>query len=111
MAFVRHPSLGLSTRLLLSRATGTSPVTLVSLRHFSTSPHTLQAQPATSHAKSPRLGTDVHTAYVNPYEGGPSALEKAAHLFFFTEIARGSFTTAAYIVSAVSQVALSQACG
>ncbi|GJJ07242.1 hypothetical protein Clacol_001442 [Clathrus columnatus] len=27
--------------------------------------------------------------YVNPYKDGPSALDKAAHLFFFTEIARG----------------------
>ncbi|KAF8484638.1 NADH-quinone oxidoreductase [Russula ochroleuca] len=101
MAFVRHPSLGLSTRLLLSRATGTPSVTLVSLRHLSTSRRTLQAQPTHStrdsptHAKSPRLETGVYSArdepgkYVNPYEGGPSALEKAAHLFFFTEIVRG----------------------
>jgi len=27
--------------------------------------------------------------YVNPYKGGPSALDKAAELFFFTEILRG----------------------
>jgi hypothetical protein len=100
MAFV-----GLSTRLLLSRATGTPSITLLSLRHFSTSRRTLQAQPAhkssddsTTHIKSPQLGTGVYAArdepgkYVNPYEGGPSALEKAAHLFFFTEIVRGAFT-------------------
>lgn len=100
MAFV-----GLSTRLLLSRATGTPSITLLSLRHFSTSRRTLQAQPAykssddsTTHIKSPQLGTGVYSArdepgkYVNPYEGGPSALEKAAHLFFFTEIVRGAFT-------------------
>ncbi len=105
MAFVRHPSLGLSTRLLYSRNTGTPSIALVSLRHFSTSRRTLQSQPvhhssddSTTHVKSPRLGTGVYAArdepgkYVNPYEGGQSALEKAAHLFFFTEIARGSFT-------------------
>ena len=102
MAFVRHPSLGLSTRLLLSRATGTPSIALLSLRHFSTSRRTLQAQPAHTSSddstKSPRLGTGVYSArdepgkYVNPYEGGPSALEKAAHLFFFTEIVRGAFT-------------------
>lgn len=105
MAFVRHPSLGLSTRLLLTRATGTPSITLLSLRHFSTSRRSLQAQPAhkssddsTTHIQSQQLGTGVYSArnepgkYVNPYEGGPSALEKAAHLFFFTEIVRGAFT-------------------
>jgi hypothetical protein len=91
MAFV-----GLSTRLLLSRATGTPSITLLSLRHFSTSRRTLQAQPA--HKSSDDSRTGVHSArdepgkYVNPYEGGQSALEKAAHLFFFTEIVRGAFT-------------------
>jgi NADH dehydrogenase (ubiquinone) Fe-S protein 8 len=121
MAFVRHPSLGLSTRLLLSRATGTPSITLLSLRHFSASRRTLQAQPAhkssddsTTHIKSPRLETGVYSAggepgkYVNPYEGGQSALEKAAHLFFFTEIVRGN--VAAYVTSTVSE-SPSQACG
>jgi len=99
MAFARRPSLGLSTRLLLSPPTGTPSVSLVALRHFATSRRTLQAQPAqdsVNHVKSPRLlGTGVYSArdepdkYINPYAGGPSALEKAAHLFFFTEIVRG----------------------
>ena len=102
MAFVRHSSLGLSTRLLLSRATGTQSTTLLSLRHLSTTRRALQAQPSHKSSddsvKSPRLGTGVYSArdepgkYVNPYEGGQSALEKAAHLFFFTEIVRGAFT-------------------
>ncbi len=114
MAFVRHLSLGLSTRPLLSRATGTPSIALVSLRHFSTSQRTLQAQPAhdSSHdsTKSSRLGTGVYSArdepgkFVNPYKGGPSALEKAAHLFFFTEIVRGSFNVAAYVVSTLSEL-------
>ena len=100
MAFARHPSLGLSTRLLLSPATGTPSISLVGLRHFATSRRILQAQPAhesANHLKSPRLETGVYSArdepekYVNPYGGGPSALEKAAHIFFFTEIVRGSF--------------------
>jgi len=99
MAFARRAPLGLSTRLLLSPATSTPSLSLVALRHFSTSRRTLQAQPAhdsVNHVNSPRLGTGVYSAkggpdkYVNPYEGGPSALEKAAHLFFFTEIVRGS---------------------
>jgi len=99
MAFARRPPLGLSTRLLLSPTTGTPSLSLVALRHLSTSRRTLQAQPAhdsANHLNSPRLGTDVYSAkeepdkYVNPYKGGPGALEKAAHLFFFTEIVRGS---------------------
>ena len=100
MAFARHPPLRLPTRLLLSPAPGTPSISLVGLRRFATSRRTLQAQPAhesVNHLKSPRLGTGVYSArdepdkYVNPYEGGPSALEKAAHIFFFTEIVRGSF--------------------
>src|SRR5260221_2732414 len=96
MAFARRAPLGLSTRLLLSPTTSTPSLHLLALRHFSTSRRTLQAQPAANHVKSPQLGTGVHSAknepdkYVNPYEGGPSALEKAAHIFFFTEIVRGS---------------------
>lgn len=35
--------------------------------------------------------TTQSTSYVNPYKGGPSALEKAVHLFFFTEIIRGIY--------------------
>lgn len=100
MAFARRPPLRLSTRLLLSPAAGSPSISLVGLRHISTSRRTLQAQPvheSANHLKSPQLGTGVYSArdepgkYVNPYEGGPSALEKAAHLFFFTEIVRGSF--------------------
>ncbi|KAF8338738.1 NADH-quinone oxidoreductase [Cantharellus anzutake] len=32
---------------------------------------------------------DTPSAYVNPYKHGPSAIEKTAELFFFTEIIRG----------------------
>src|SRR5712672_240009 len=95
MAFARRPSLGLSTRLLLSPIAGAPSISLV-LRNLSTSRRILQAQPghdlSNDHLKSPRLGTGVYSArdepdkFVNPYAGGPSALEKAAHLFFFTEI-------------------------
>jgi hypothetical protein len=109
MAFTR---LGLSTRLLLSPTIDTPYIPLFAIRHLSTSRRTLQAQPvhnhnhdSASHVKSPRLGTGVYSArdepgkYVNPYEGGPSALEKAAHLFFFTEIVRGSFIMTISLVS------------
>ncbi|KAF8592748.1 NADH dehydrogenase iron-sulfur protein 8 [Ramaria rubella] len=35
-------------------------------------------------------GTEIEAEnYVNPYKSGPSAVDKAVHLFFFTEIIRG----------------------
>ncbi|THH22124.1 hypothetical protein EUX98_g8252 [Antrodiella citrinella] len=40
------------------------------------------------HAHSLPL-TAKHGDDINPYKGGPSAIEKAVHLFFFTEILRG----------------------
>jgi NADH dehydrogenase (ubiquinone) Fe-S protein 8 len=42
--------------------------------------------------RSPSLGTGALSARDesgNPYKGGPSAIDKAVHLFFFTEILRG----------------------
>ena len=114
MGFPRHLSLGFSTRLLLSPATGSPSISLVGLRHFATSRRILQAQPAhepANHLKSPGLATGVYSArdepdkYVNPYEGGPSALEKAAHIFFFTEIVRGSFVFTVCVLSSVSELA------
>ena len=121
MAFARRPSLGFSTRLLLFPTISTPTISLIAQRHLSTSRRALQAQPAHNHShdssKSPRLGTGIYSAkdepgkYVNPYEGGPSALEKAAHLFFFTEIARGWFIVATRFVSVVSEHSSSQACG
>jgi len=46
--------------------------------------------------RSPKLGTGVLTSQAepdkalhDPYEDGPSAIDKAVHLFFFTEIIRG----------------------
>jgi NADH dehydrogenase (ubiquinone) Fe-S protein 8 len=107
MAFVRRHPLGLSTRLLLPPTTGTPSVSLVGLRHFAISSRTSQAQPAHD-SKSPRLATGVYSArdeYVNPYEKGPSALEKAAHIFFFTEIVRGSFMFTIQVSSSVSELA------
>lgn len=43
----------------------------------------------TSHAPSPPREYDAHGSELNPYRNGPSALDKAVHLFFFTEIIRG----------------------
>ena len=43
----------------------------------------------TSHAPSHPREYDIHGNELNPYRNGPSALTKAVHLFFFTEIIRG----------------------
>lgn len=51
--------------------------------------------------KAPPLGSGMASAgdepgkEVDPYKDGPSALDKAAHLFFFTEIIRGAYKTIA----------------
>lgn len=42
-----------------------------------------------SHAPSLPREYDAHGHELNPYRNGPSALEKAVHQFFFTEIIRG----------------------
>lgn len=50
-------------------------------------------------SRQPNIGVSNQGAsaepdkYVNPYKGGASALDKAAELFFFTEILRGMFRT------------------
>jgi NADH dehydrogenase (ubiquinone) Fe-S protein 8 len=43
----------------------------------------------TSHAPSLPREYDAQGHELNPYRNGPSALDKAVHLFFFTEIIRG----------------------
>lgn len=42
-----------------------------------------------SHAPSLPREYDAQGNELNPYRNGPSALDKAVHLFFFTEIIRG----------------------
>jgi len=43
----------------------------------------------TNHVLSHPREYDIHGNELNPYRNGPSALTKAVHLFFFTEIIRG----------------------
>jgi len=99
---------------LVARAIPASPtrsLLLPAFRTLSTTPrlahatplpgspgHPHHAHPHASSAPSP-TPRPVDTAfasaasepgkYVNPYKGGPSALDKAMELFFFTEIVRG----------------------
>ena len=56
----------------------------ITYRTLSTTPRA-QAQHTHDHHSHSSAATDV-----NPYAGGPSAIEKAAHLFFLTEIFRGT---------------------
>ena len=104
MSLVRaRTALGLSARFSASRLPSTTPLSLVAFRLLSTTPRLQHAEPAHHHdhlssgpIKSPSLKSGVSSAKyensldVNPYKGGPGALDKAAHLFFFTEIVRGS---------------------
>ena len=50
-----------------------------------------QAKEVPSHIPHPAAPHQGAAFPGNPYAGGPSALEKAAHLFFFTEIIRGTY--------------------
>ncbi|KAL5507830.1 NDUFS8 [Sanghuangporus vaninii] len=60
-------------------------------RSLSTSPARLYAQhaPDHDHAHPPASASSSTDLDVNPYKGQASALDKAVHLFFFTEILRG----------------------
>jgi hypothetical protein len=66
--------------------------------------------------KGPPLGVGMASADDEPgkihpsYKDGPSALTKAAHLFFFTEIIRGAHTDAQRIMNVLT-IAILQACG
>ncbi|KAA1466582.1 NADH-quinone oxidoreductase [Dentipellis sp. KUC8613] len=99
-----HP-LRLSARLAVGRIPQTH-TSLLAVRLLSTTPRRLHAEPVKhSHIddvsevagriKSPGLKTanfeakDEPDKFVNPYKDGPSAIDKAVHLFFFTEIVRG----------------------
>jgi len=87
-------------------ALGLSPSLLVSLRsrpvaiHYHLLSTSVRSQaelhPDPSHNVPPALGnrglgTKDEPENVNPYKGGPSAIDKAVHIFFFTEILRGIF--------------------
>ncbi|KDQ64406.1 hypothetical protein JAAARDRAFT_28032 [Jaapia argillacea MUCL 33604] len=98
MSFSRSPALlGLSRRLIATPASA-SRSSLVAYRLLSTSPRRLASlghdHLATPPPRSPRntgtLGAGaVPGSDVNPYKDDASAIDKAVHLFFFTEILRG----------------------
>lgn len=100
MSFVRQLGVvGLSARLLSAQR----QTTLRSLPVVYRNARYLHAEPlerpgrleGPQSIKSPSLGTGTLTAKdepdkdFDPYKNGPSAIDKAVHLFFFTEIIRG----------------------
>ncbi|KAI5117315.1 hypothetical protein M0805_000441 [Coniferiporia weirii] len=58
------------------------------VRSLSSSPRRLYAQHVSGHNHNHPSGP-VSSTDVNPYKNGKSAIDKAVHLFFFTEILRG----------------------
>ncbi|KAI6105916.1 Ndufs8, NADH:ubiquinone oxidoreductase 23 kd subunit [Pisolithus sp. B1] len=102
MSLARQLAVGLSSRLLGMQRPTTLRSSRIPFRSISSS-RCSHAEPlerpdrleGPRSIKSPPLGTGTLTAKdepgkdIDPYKNGPSAIEKAVHLFFFTEIIRG----------------------
>ncbi|PIL37351.1 transporter [Ganoderma sinense ZZ0214-1] len=103
MSFARAlVAAGPSTRLAAGRVTASRSLALA-YRWHSTTPRLQQAEPLKHKdhlepgppIRSPSSKTASFTAAdepgkdYDPYKDGPSAIDKAVHLFFFTEIIRG----------------------
>ncbi|KAH8118724.1 NADH-quinone oxidoreductase [Phellopilus nigrolimitatus] len=91
MSLASRLALQQSRRLLLrsTQTRGSAAVQQIFLRSVSTSPRRLYAQHASGHHHDHSTSPASSSTDVNPYKGGPSAIDKAVHLFFFTEILRG----------------------
>ena len=96
MSLTRTVPRGFSFSARLAQAQLSSRQTLFSYRTFASSSARLRATPV----EEQRIlnPTEQHSykyapvsAPEDPYKGGQSAIDKAVHLFFFTEIIRGSF--------------------
>lgn len=107
MAFLKASLVGVaSARFAAARlATRNTPSSVLIARRLLSSSSSSRAQPVDplrSQTKdylpdipvprSPPLDATFPGEGKDPYHGGPSAIEKAVHLFFFTEIIRGSYT-------------------
>jgi len=83
----------------LARAQLSSRQALLVHRTFASSSTRLQATPVEDQKivnpadQQPYKYTAVSDPQ-DPYKGGPSAIDKAVHIFFFTEIIRGLFGSA-----------------
>lgn len=99
---------GPSARVVATRVAAPRTSALLARRLISTSPcrhavdhHRKQSEPhdylpELIEPRSPGIKTAMYTAAdepgtnFDPYKDGPSAIDKAVHLFFFTEIIRGA---------------------
>ncbi|KAG6832152.1 hypothetical protein H0H92_004883 [Tricholoma furcatifolium] len=106
MSFIRpRVVVGLQPRLLTATAPSSARAALIVNRLLSTSTaqcaqhapppnsyHALKSaigeHPTHSHP-APEPKYDAYGNELNPYQDGPSSLDKAVHLFFFTEVIRG----------------------
>lgn len=128
MSFARQRlALGVASRLRALPRLNPALLPHTFYRHLSTTSHCLHAEPVNvkheellkgHHLDTSGLRSPQETAaltggepgqYVNPYQHGPSAIDKAVHLFFFTEILRGG-NIIMPDVSDVSDIDI-QACG
>jgi hypothetical protein len=82
MSLARLPRIfNIPSRVVLSHLN--YPSSLAAYRRFSSSPYRLHASPV------PQKQAKNSPTDADPYKDGPSAIDKAVHLFFFTEILRG----------------------
>ena len=115
MAFGRL--LAVSPRLLVRPAT----TPLIGYRFLSASArichaeglHSTTTEPGRSGSTStpPGLSSANYESLedINPYKGGPRVIDKAVHLFFFTEILRGTCFLACILLASLHM--LSKGCG
>lgn len=115
MSFARpRVIMGLQPRLLVSHRTASIRSAILAHRLLSTSTcsHAQHAQgppnsnshdglssgvtSRTRHTEPAVARYDAHGNELNPYAGGQSAIDKAVHLFFFTEIIRGATVPTEY---------------
>lgn len=79
------PRAALVARRLIS---STAPARAEPIHHHDPLMSDLEAKVHRKKHEHPHL-FDAKGNEINPYKGGPSAIDKAVHLFFFTEIIRG----------------------
>lgn len=86
--------LGLSSRRFLVLPPHSLNSNVVARRLLSTSKRISYASPQSHSHNSPGhqpvAATDDSGKDIDPYKDGPGAIDKAVHIFFFTEILRGA---------------------
>ncbi|CEH16776.1 nadh-quinone oxidoreductase [Ceraceosorus bombacis] len=78
-----------ASSLLSRRSMSTSRIAWQAVPKQETGPTIIPGDPIVADPAAKREAIGNAASYANPYAKGPSAIDKAAHLFFFTEILRG----------------------